>query len=348
MMWTMGALEEEVIIIPGFMGSNLVDTARGRTLWSTFVLPFTDLRSLRLEEDRTEAGAREGRIEPRGDLWPVYRGLMRSLRKAGFRVRFFAFDWRRPVEHGADAFKEFMEKEIHAATTHLVAHSMGCLVASLWLAGGGASKIGRMVCLNFPVRGVEMTVSALLLGYSRLAAINLRAGRRLVHRLAWEVPSLYEMLPPLPGIFDPAAWPEGLGIRPRLLESAYSFRQRLETALETLRLMKGRIALVSGVGERMARWVKGENKPISKSDRSMGMGDGWILQDSSLIEDVPAYSFRRGLKDSLSLGPLFLLPYIGGSHPFTPMFPRIQKAIIEFLGSRPVSTLGRLTPRLAQ
>jgi pimeloyl-ACP methyl ester carboxylesterase len=337
---------EEVIVVPGFMGSNLVDAVRGRTLWSTFVLPFTDLRSLRLSENRVEDSAPGIRIEPRGGLWPVYRGLMRQLRRDGFHVRFFAYDWRRPVEHAANAFKVFIEKQAHTGTTHLVAHSMGCLVAALWLAEGGAMKLGRMVCLNFPVRGVEMTISALLLGYSRLAAINLRAGRKLVHRLAWEIPSLYQMLPPLPGIYNPSDWPAHLGIRPKLLESALSFRLRLEKALEAIRLKKDQIALVSGVGERMVRWVKEEQKPISKINRSVGKGDGWILRESSLIEDVPAYSFRRGLKDSLSLGPLLLLPYIGGSHPFTPMFPRVQRAAIDFFRSRPITTLAPLTPQL--
>ena len=336
------------IVVPGFMGSTLVDAAGGRTMWGTAGLFLRDLRRMRLNESGTADAEPGVRIVPGADFWPVYRPLMRDLRRDGRRVLFFAYDWRRSVVAAVGELSRFVEEKALRDDIDLVTHSMGGLVAALWLASGGRRRLRRMVGLAFPAGGVEMAVSALLLGYSKLAFYNIRANRALVRRLAAGIPSLYEMLPPLPGIYEPACWPLELEISADLLRNAAKVRGDLESGFgEIIRLTaEGRVALISGVGRRTDSWrsERAEGELLNPELRGVGSGDGWILDESSRLEGVPAYCFRPRLLDAFSLGVFFLFNYTLGSHPILPMYRRVRKAALEFLRAGKIESLEAFQP----
>lgn len=332
-------MNSQVIIVPGFMGTSLVDLANNRKLWDSFTLFWSDLTLLRLSEDGLTDAAPGVRVEPLADVWPVYRGLMRRLRRCGYRVRFFPYDWRKSIESAAENLDAFVKKHFPEGKVNLITHSMGGLVAALWLAAGGAERLGRLTSIAFPAGGVETAVSALLVGYSRIAAVNLRANKKLVHQLAWQVPSLYQMLPPLPGIFERSQWPEHVGIQNVLLEKAAEVREILDEALSVLRTLQGKIALVAGIGDRMDCWSKETGIPLTRDLKTKGRGDGWVRQESVRIEGVETFGFRRRMMDAFGLGPLFFLPYVAGTHPFLPMFGRVQNAVLEFLESGEIHSL---------
>ena len=316
------------VVIPGFMGSTLADADSGKVLWDSFRLFWTDLRKLRFD--------RGLRIEALRDLCPVYRSLMRNLRRRGHRVIFFPYDWRRPAEQAAAELGLFIKKHVPGGPLNIVSHSMGGMVTTLWLANGGAERIrggGRIACVALPARGVEMALLSMVAGYSLLALYNFRADRRLVRELAWEVPSLYQMLPHYPEVYDPDVWPEGLGVRHDLLAESRRLRERFESSLPVLGELgrEGSAALFAAQGSKtVGIRFDGEGR-LDPKPTDRGDGDGWVLAESVEVDGVPTYLFRLGAGDSLGLGIHAVLAWIVGSHPLLPMFKRINRAIMDFL-----------------
>jgi pimeloyl-ACP methyl ester carboxylesterase len=330
-----GRMNRTVVIIPGFMGSNLVDSITSTPLWSATRLFSTRLEHMRLTDDGGEDAEPGVRIEPRGDFRPIYRGLMRDLRRAGNRVLFFAFDWRRPATEAAERLDDFIKANAGDETVDLVTHSMGGVIAALWLAAAGEARLGRMVAIALPAGGVEMAVSVLLKGHSKLALFNVHADKALVRRLAAGIPSLYEMLPQLPEVFDPARWPSRLNLNHVMMSRAGLSRLQFEGTFPLLADLagKGRLALVAGVGSKMAAWRRDIHGEISPEWESRGEGDGWLLSECARLPGLPVYGFRPRLIDALGLGALAPLPAIAGIHPILPMFKRVRSAAIEFLAA---------------
>ncbi len=316
------------VVIPGFMGSTLADAGSGKVLWDSFRLFWTDLRKLRFDQGLE--------IEALRDLWPVYRSLMRNLRRRGHRVLFFPYDWRRSAEQAAAEFGLFIKKYVPDGPLNIVSHSMGGFVTALWLADGGAERFesnGRIACVAMPAKGVEMALLSMVAGYSLLALYNFRADRRLVRELAWEVPSLYEMLPHYPKVCDPDVWPEGLGVKHDLLAEGRRMRERFESSLPVLGELgrEGSAALFAAQGRKTVGIRFDDEGRLDPKPTACGDGDGWVLAESVEVDNVPTYLFRLGAGDSLGLGIFAVLGWVVGSHPLLPMFKRINRAIIGFL-----------------
>jgi pimeloyl-ACP methyl ester carboxylesterase len=329
------------IIVPGFMGSDLVDASSGKKLWSATRLFWARLERMRLAEDE-ETDAEPGvRIEPGGDFWPVYRGLMRDLRRAGRRVEFFAFDWRRSAAEAADRLGRFVEEKAGGEEVDLVTHSMGGVIAALWLASGGKARLGRMVGIALPAGGVEMALSALFKGNSRLALFNIHSNRKSIRRLVKETPSLYEMLPQLAGIYDPARWEEKFKPNEVLLVRARRVRSRFEDGMRSLEQLggAGRVALIAGVGSKTIAWRRDLEGMIGPELETHGEGDGWVLKESACPKGIPAYGFHPGLGDILSLGTFASLAILAGIHPILPMFRRVREAVMDYLEGGAVRSL---------
>jgi len=86
-------------------------------------------------------------------MWP----LARRLARAGYRTVNWSYpSFLRTIErHGAN-LRELLDRldaEPEAARIHLVAHSMGCIVARQALLSGVPRKIGRFVMLAPPNQG---------------------------------------------------------------------------------------------------------------------------------------------------------------------------------------------------
>ncbi len=333
------------IIVPGFMGSNLVDANSGRVLWSRTTFFLTRLERLRLNDDGTGDADPAVRIEPGGDFRPVYRGLMRDLRRAGHRILFFSFDWRRSAAEAAVKLGRFIDEHARNEVVNLVTHSMGGLVAALWLAEGRVDRLGRMACIALPAGGVEMAVSALLRGYSKLAFFNIRANRALIQELATGIPSLYEMLPLLPGVFEHTRWPADLNLNPRFLESAHGVREDFDNSVTKLLQLsrEGRMALIAGTGTKTAAWLRQAGGQIGPALETQGVGDGWVLSENAGITGASTYGFRPRIRDVLGLGLFSPLALFWGSHPILPMFKLVRRAAGEFLDSGEIKSLPAMT-----
>jgi len=219
-----------VVIVPGIMGSELVDAGTGRVLWGLadprwYLSAWTSgrsLESLRLSDD--ERAGRYGRVRAgRALRFPAfapflagfepYTALLKGALSAACHaaaVTEFAYDWRLPVAHNGNLLASFAHDHLAAWQAHpgqaaarqtdpggdqparlvLVAHSMGGLLA-------------RQACLTpgfaEDVRAV-VTLGTPFFGAPK-AVLMLATGqgtplpRARTRRLAAGLPGLHDLLP---------------------------------------------------------------------------------------------------------------------------------------------------------
>ncbi|MGW3960080.1 esterase/lipase family protein [Amycolatopsis sp. NPDC005003] len=210
---------DAVVVIPGIMGSELVDAATGDVLWGLrrlgwYVRAWSSghgLYPLRATQD--ELDGRVGRVKATGLLrFPAFAPLLAGLepytplvkrirrivrdRRA---VLEFAYDWRLPVTHNARLLAE-------AATGHLanwrtlsgrsdarlclVAHSMGGLLCSAMATISGAmDDVRTTITLGTPFGGAVK--AAVILGTGKGAPVP----RRRLRELAAGLPGVHDLLP---------------------------------------------------------------------------------------------------------------------------------------------------------
>src|SRR5262249_37471924 len=121
----------DVLIVPGFMGSELVDDGPNGLIWIDPRL-YTDPDQLLALELKRETDDDAGvPVRPRGAIPGLYAGLKYALEFSGYDVRTYGFDWRKHVDAAAAPLAELIRERAAARPRqfHLVAHSQGSLVA---------------------------------------------------------------------------------------------------------------------------------------------------------------------------------------------------------------------------
>lgn len=221
-----------VVILPGIMGSRLA-LKRGNTLDLYWLHPAAiaqgQLAKLALP------GARG--LRPIGVMLPGYLKLKLMLEIAGFRPVLHAFDWRIDLERNARALLRTLE-DSGAAQTHIIAHSMGGLIARAALRYDKRKLIGRLIQLGAPNEGSYAPVMALRAVYPtvrKIAALDrVHSAEDLARQVFLTLPGLYQLLPTPranePDLFDAQYWPSDLAPDPRLLDAARAARARLPEA----------------------------------------------------------------------------------------------------------------------
>ena len=313
---------ERVLILPGIMGSTLGTRREGRTdtLWFDPVeIALGRLTRLALPSTR--------RIEPLGVLAFTYQRLKLALRAAGFDADFHPYDWRHSVTEAADGLASRLAREAHART-HLVAHSLGGLVARALLAHPESAAPGRVVLLGTPNGGAYAAAQALWGTYPlvrRLARLDLAHGpEQLARKVFVTLPGLAELLPVAGDCvdFDPHAagdWPPG----PRPLAALLARARATRLALPA---PDGRFSLIAGTGR---------DTPTGLRRR------GDVLE------------FRRGPEGdgtvplALARWPGLATWYCEAEHGRLPSDDRVTRATIEILGRGTTRLLPR-QPRAAR
>jgi hypothetical protein len=235
-----GTTHDAVVVVPGIMGSELVDTATGDVLWGLAPGPFVSawlsgasLERLRLcDEERL---GQYGRVTAsrllQAPAWlPVLQGAEPYTRLVGrlrqvvadpAAVLEFAYDWRLPVAYNAVRLAEtavghledWRRRPVHgqARRAHptgreaklvFVAHSMGgLLVRQLAAIGGVAELVRASITLGTPFHGAPK--AALVLGTGRGLPVPLPATRPLGKLFSRDVDSgVCALARTLPGIYD--------------------------------------------------------------------------------------------------------------------------------------------------
>lgn len=215
------------LILPGIMGSTL--GSQSDEIW----LDFLDVMAGQLSK-LTLPPAAGVEIGSLGVMLSTYLKLKYRLRIAGFDVDFWPYDWRHSV---ADAGRKLAQAiDAEAQEVHLVAHSMGGLVARASIKNS-PRQLGRIITLGTPHHGSFSPLQAFRGAHSvvrKLAFLDVFHDQNDLAGIFGTFQGLSEMFP-APGIipidlFDLGNWPAG-GPRPAqdLLKRARTVQKGLPT-----------------------------------------------------------------------------------------------------------------------
>ena len=223
---------DAVVVVPGIMGSELVEVESGRVLWGLadprwYVSAWTSGEPLRaLELSEQERAGRYGRVAARRLLrfpafapllagFAPYTAVLKGLRSVVWHpgaVAEFAYDWRLPVAHNGGVLAQFARRHLAAWRAHpeqvaarradpdgdrlarlvLVAHSMGGLLARHACQDGGLGGLVRAT-VTLGTPFFGAPTAVLLLGQGRGSPLPIPRAR--VRRLAVTLPGVYDLLP---------------------------------------------------------------------------------------------------------------------------------------------------------
>ncbi|HEX2064018.1 MAG TPA: CHAT domain-containing protein [Acidimicrobiales bacterium] len=295
-----GEKEEErgtVVVLHGIMGSNLFAVADGDAdrIWVSPVrLANGEFRRLALP------GGSE-LIEPRG-LYRGYLALVLWLDRH-WKVVPFAFDWRSSLADSAAKLATTLD-DIGPGPAHLVAHSMGGLVArtmiqfrpDVWARIDDPDEHrrgGRLVMLGTPNHG-SFAIPLAFTGKERmvkaLALADLRNRLEDVQQVLAGFPGSYEMLPSTAvdpdgdhvALFDAETW-GAAPIRPELLAAAGEAQAALAGAVDPLRMV-----YVAGSGHDTPHRVQINGPGDFKYARTRN-GDGRVTHERGRLEGVATF-----------------------------------------------------------
>lgn len=290
-----GARSGTVIVLPGIMGSIL--DADGDRVW----VSVKELRKGGFA--RLSLGQGGGQVRAVG-LNKVYGSLATRLAE-NWDVHLFPYDWRGDVFESADHLAAFVENEVwrdDPRPLHLVAHSMGGLVARAFIASHpklwkkmdspGHEEGGRLIMLGTPNRGSYAIPLAFLgdeLLVKGLAAVDQRLDRNGIVSVMTTFPGCYQMLPaPALDIEDDHArlyaqstW-SGTPIVSELLERAQQTHEDLEDVVDPERF----VYVAGDLVQTPARVRIDRGKfHFGTHDR----GDGRVTHASGKLPEVPIY-----------------------------------------------------------
>jgi pimeloyl-ACP methyl ester carboxylesterase len=240
-----------VYVLPGIMGSKL-GVAGAHIPHIIWLHPVAIAAGGLLE-----LAASNRRLHACGVMLPGYLKLKLMLEIAGFRPRFFPFDWRRDLfELGAELLEHIETSGERNAL--IVAHSMGGLVARAAMTLDTKSRIEKLVQLGAPNGGSFAPVQALRGVYPtvrKIAALDQRhTAEHLARNVFLSLPGLYQMLPSPelcegPDLFDVRSWPQDeFAPDEALLTQARATRARLCAADERCFVVAGiRQETITGV-----------------------------------------------------------------------------------------------------
>ena len=164
-----------VIVLPGFMGSTLVDRSNRVTLvYGRFRGIVEDFQKLYLDPDlKKNRLVPKGLVMkyriPRGGSHDMYNALVRRFEAQGYRVDrdlfLFAYDWRLSNFRTAELLNGFIKKKgLAGRPIDLVGHSMGGLVALIYIHTYRQQPVRNYITMGTPFLGSVETIRILAEG----------------------------------------------------------------------------------------------------------------------------------------------------------------------------------------
>ncbi|MDC0706643.1 MULTISPECIES: OmpL47-type beta-barrel domain-containing protein [Priestia] len=182
-----------VVFIPGIMGTELNEIQDGGTkrVWKPRITHAKeDVKRLTLDQD----GNSIENIEPGIPLDDFYGEIVEQLHdEGGYEVETFGYDWRLDNKENAKRLSEFID-DLDVDRVSIVAHSMGGLVASRYIADGNSDKVDKLVTIGTPYLGAPKAFYGFETGKLLNALENWAIGDEL-KTLSANSTSVYELLP---------------------------------------------------------------------------------------------------------------------------------------------------------
>jgi tetratricopeptide (TPR) repeat protein/pimeloyl-ACP methyl ester carboxylesterase len=289
---TRGAAKDlpSVFVLPGVMGSHLRD--KDGRIW----LNFESLATGGIER----LAISNGQVKPDGMVAAGYQRLV-SFLGASYKVIPFPYDWRLSVNTSSAQLAAALEAELesHERPVHMIAHSMGGLVARAMMAQNPelwesvTRRGGRLLMLGTPNQG-SFAILRMLLGKERLprqlSLLDPKLRLSGIVDLLRQLPGLLEMLPEGKAgndFFDPAWW-HGVSNgthapADRALEEARQVRE----SLSKIRLPSN---LIYVAGSAPATPVAIRISPGGDISFEMTAdGDGRTVYHSQLLNNAPTW-----------------------------------------------------------
>jgi len=312
-MRTRAATRGNVVVLHGIMGGELTEyetDAEPRGVW---------LRLFRILRGGFSLlplanGSSVKRVGATGILKRYYGDQLLWLMDQGWNVHAFWFDWRLDVRRSADTLALRMREWFEpGCPVHLVAHSMGGLVArmfihrhpdqwaGMWDRKGNGAAGGRLVMLGTPNHG-SFAIPQLLSGLNgvlrKLALVDLFHSLSELIEVAKTFTGIYHMLPsplrmPAAAKLYEAATYAPLVVEQRQLDGGRAFHNEL--AGDAATVDANRMVYVAGYGRPTPAGIRDWARLGSLDGYEINrLGDGTVPLALGLLDGIPTYYVKAG------------------------------------------------------
>jgi pimeloyl-ACP methyl ester carboxylesterase len=296
-----------VVLLPGLMGTDLdsVDASGDSDhVWVNYLRLFQGrMEDLRLSPSG-DPPAPPPTIKPKQLYKKVYLPMLMAL-QARWQTRPLPYDWRIDVDRSAAALAEEIRSWAGGEPVHLVAHSMGGLVArrfiqrfpDLWASmqdPSGTGRGGRLVMMGTPNRGsyaIALALSGDEKTVKTLARLDFQHDRASLLRILNTFVGSYQLLPSpklhLGGddhkkLFDVNTW-GNLPVHRALLERGKAFMTEMDTVTDA-----GRLIFVGGYNQETPHRIHVEGPGLFTYESTLE-GDGRVPHETALLEGVATF-----------------------------------------------------------
>lgn len=299
-----------VVVIPGIMGSELTSVDRGGDLDRIWVqvlrIAAGRLDRLRLGDDGLAEHDRNHDVRATGILKRYYGELQLALSE-NWNVRAFWFDWRKDLDLAADELKAKISGWFSDdAPVHIVAHSMGGLVArtfvknhperwkAMWDEPSGGESGGRLIMLGTPNHGsfaIPQAIAGVASVVKWLARLDVVHGRTGLLEILNSFVGSYQMLPSplrmpdMKPLYDAKTYGD-LNVSQGRLDNASRHHELLrEGAVDAERMV-----YVAGYGQPTFSGIQDFSRldDLGAYDVTT-KGDGTVPHELGLLEGVKTY-----------------------------------------------------------
>lgn len=328
-----GGSRGNVVLLPGVMGSELSSRDRAGADEPLWIMPlrvvFGALDRLKLTEDGRDDASEHVSIHATRVMQRYYGEAQLALAAGNWNVRAFAYDWRKELDQAADELNAQLGRWFDQdEPVHLVAHSMGGLVArtfikyhperwqKMWDAPGKGARGGRLIMLGVPNHG-SFNVPRSIVGLEGIVRILDHADifhtRIQLQQIMNGFPGLLQMMPSpllsgqedLDQLYDASLYPD-LNVSNRHLRLALDHHRLLAEIVDPERMVN-----IAGTGQ--PTW-SGINDFAHLADNASyelsNLGDGRITHEQMHLTangaNVPTYFLEEGHANLLANDGLLL------------------------------------------